>query len=395
MIFTGIDIFCHVIDNLGDAGVVYRFASEMKLAHPACGIRVFIDDMAVLTNIDPAIIAGSFMQEHGGVIFIDSTMLDAGKVETLGFADVLIEAFGCYTPDCYLEKALFACPLIINLEYLSAEPWVEGYHLKESLLPKGTAKKYFFMPGFTESTGGVILNSRVQRRKGDIVAGRIGFLNELLSRTGMETPVFEGQLIGTVFTYERGFDTLLAELEQLNREVLLFCFGRKSRGGMEHTLTRLGALGGREPLRKRKNISIVFMPFISQQEYDTLLCCTDFNMVRGEDSLVQAIGAGIPFIWNAYLQDEKYQHIKVEAFCAAFQPYFDDEKVFAAYRKLMLQFNDAAIESPGRTTGEQYRLFFRDLEKIEHATSKMCYFIRQNCNLVGKFSDFIREFKRQ
>ncbi|MBN1577693.1 MAG: hypothetical protein JW913_14130 [Chitinispirillaceae bacterium] len=41
------------------------------------------------------------MQEHGGIIFIDSMMLDAGKIETLGFADtghldreVLLLCFG-------------------------------------------------------------------------------------------------------------------------------------------------------------------------------------------------------------------------------------------------------------------------------------------------------------
>ncbi|MBN1307029.1 MAG: elongation factor P maturation arginine rhamnosyltransferase EarP [Chitinispirillaceae bacterium] len=392
MTFHSIDIFCHVIDNFGDAGFVYRFATEMKLAHPSCRIRVFIDNVAVLANIDHAIISGRFMQECNSVLFIDSTMLDAGKVETLGVADVLVEALGCHTPECYLEKALFACPLIINLEYLSAEPWIEGCHLKESLLPKGTAKKYFFMPGFTPSTGGTLLNSRVQARKGDIVAGRTGFLKDLLYRSGIRHPVSEGRLIGTVFTYERGFDTLLVDVGQLEQEVLLLCFGQKSRSGMEHTLSRLEAAGGREPVRRWRNASIVFMPFITQGEYDTLLCCTDFNLVRGEDSLVQAIGAGKPFIWNAYLQDAKYQEVKVEALLAALKPCFDDEAVFAAYRELHLLFNDAAVEQPLQTTGERYASFFRDLKKIELAIVKMCYFIKKNGNLVDRFSHFIREF---
>ena len=393
MTFNSIDIFCHVIDNFGDAGFVYRFATEMKLAFPSCRIKVFIDNVAVLAAIDSRIVTGSLTQEHDGIVFVDSSMLDEERVDALGCADVLVEALGCYTPECYLEKALFTSPLIVNLEYLSAEQWVEECHLKESLLPKGTAKKYFFMPGFTKSTGGVIFNSRVQQNKKEIIAGRIAIINDLLHRCGITLPVAEGQLIGTVFTYERGFDTFVLDLKHLDREVLLLCFGRKSRSGMEQTLSRLGGAGrGEGAFLMLGNIRIVFMPFITQGEYDTLLSCADFNLVRGEDSLVQAIGAGKPFIWNAYLQDDKYQRVKVEAFCAAFQRYFNDETVFASYRELMMRFNDAATETAGQTTSEQYCLFFRDLKKIEYATSEMCYFIKQNCNLVDKFSDFIHEF---
>ena len=42
-----------------------------------------------------------------------------------------------------MDVAVFKSKIIINLEYLSAEDWVEGYHLKESLLNKGTAKNSF------------------------------------------------------------------------------------------------------------------------------------------------------------------------------------------------------------------------------------------------------------
>ncbi len=46
-----------------------------------------------------------------------------------------------------------SAPLWLNLEYLSAEEWIEGCHALPSLQPTGL-NKYFFFPGFTAKVGG-------------------------------------------------------------------------------------------------------------------------------------------------------------------------------------------------------------------------------------------------
>jgi hypothetical protein len=142
-----------------------------------------------------------------------------------------------------------------------------------------------------------------------------------------------------------------------------------------------------------KNIKIQFAPFLDQHHYDSLLCCTDFNLVRGEDSLARAVCSGKPFIWNAYLQDNKYQKVKVEALLDVLKPYFQDSSIFNSFSELLLKFNDGRNEEQIQSTDEHYDIFFRDLNKIEHAMSKFSYFIDQNCNLVVKFSDFLKQFK--
>ena len=43
----------------------------------------------------------------------------------------------------------------INLEYLSAESWVEGCHRLPSPHPRLPIVKHFFFPGFTPRTGGM------------------------------------------------------------------------------------------------------------------------------------------------------------------------------------------------------------------------------------------------
>ena len=82
----------------------------------------------------------------------------------------------------------------------------------------------------------------------------------------------------------------------------------------------------------------------------------------------------------------------MDAFLKNFQQYFDDSEVFIRYKELLEQYNDAEFEEKIQKTTENFNYFFRDLNKIEHATQKMSYFIEENCNLVKKFSDFLREF---
>jgi uncharacterized repeat protein (TIGR03837 family) len=284
MHYRSLDIFCHVVDNFGDIGFVFRFAREFHAANPICRVRVFVDDMKALQAIKPAIDPSLWIQSHDEIEYISYAALTVDFVQQLDPADVLVEAFACHIPELVMKAAESRPRVIINLEHLSAEPWVEGYHLRPSLLPSENLKKYFFMPGFTVATGGVIIDHRIERVKPLLAKYRGLCLKGLLAQAGHIVDGLEGSLVGTVFTYERGFDTMIADLKGLRQEVVLLAFGDKTRRGMIHTLERAGAGQIRENHYKCGNVQILFMPFISQQRYDSLLCCADFNDVRGEDS---------------------------------------------------------------------------------------------------------------
>ena len=62
------------------------------------------------------------------------------------------------------------------------------------------------------------------------------------------------------------------------------------------------------------SLSISYLPALTQVDYDHLLWACDLNFVRGEDSLVRALWAGRPFIWQIYPQDDGAHHAKLEAF---------------------------------------------------------------------------------
>jgi hypothetical protein len=71
---------------------------------------------------------------------------------------VVIEAFACERPRlCVEAMASRACPPVwLNLEYLSAEAWVDGCHRQPSPHPRLPLVKHFYFPGFTAGTGGLL-----------------------------------------------------------------------------------------------------------------------------------------------------------------------------------------------------------------------------------------------
>ena len=66
-------------------------------------------------------------------------------------------------------------------------------------------------------------------------------------------------------------------------------------------------------------LRLQWLPLLSQREYDQLLWACDLNFVRGEDSLVRGLLAGVPCVWQLYPQDDDAHHAKLEAWLAWLQ----------------------------------------------------------------------------
>jgi uncharacterized repeat protein (TIGR03837 family) len=132
------DVFCRVIDNLGDVGVCWRLCRD--LASRGDTVRLWVDDARALAWMAPGGAAG----------------VEVGAFEAAGVpGDVVVEAFGCDPPAAFVTRMAAVRPVWINLEYLSAEDWVERSHGLPSPQPDGQTK-WFFFPGFTERTGGLL-----------------------------------------------------------------------------------------------------------------------------------------------------------------------------------------------------------------------------------------------
>jgi len=310
------DIFCQVIDNHGDLGVCWRLAAQ--LAARGHRVRLWVDDASALAWMAPGATEGRF---SGIQVLPWAQPLNAAmppdRLASLPVADVWIEAFGCeIAPEFIAEqrqKTLGLAsihsktPVWINLEYLSAEPYVERCHGLPSLVSHGPGQgltRHFFYPGFTPRTGGLLRETDLIERQAAF--DRIGWL----ARLGIG---LQGERLVSLFCYEPpALGAWLAQLQADPRpRRLLVTHGRAAiavKAWLEHQNGTYPASMGHQTL------SISYLPALTQIDYDHLLWACDLNFVRGEDSFVRALWAGRPFVWQIYPQDDGAHAAKLEAF---------------------------------------------------------------------------------
>jgi uncharacterized repeat protein (TIGR03837 family) len=65
---------------------------------------------------------------------------------------------------------------------------------------------------------------------------------------------------------------------------------------------------------QRGALTVQALPYVAQTRFDELLWSADLNLVRGEDSLVRALWAGRPFVWQIYPQQDGVHAAKLAAF---------------------------------------------------------------------------------
>lgn len=310
------DIFCQVIDNFGDIGVCWRLAAD--LAGRGHTVRLWVDDDSALAWMAPAACPGVRVLPWAAVPAL------AGAELAQRAPDVLIEAFGCevapeFIAHCARKQTISGIkPIWINLEYLSAEGYVERSHAMPSPVQTGPAAgwtKWFFYPGFTPATGGLL-------REPGLMARQAQFDPQAwLAAQGIGLPgKDEGEKRVSLFCYEPPMlGPLLADwaAQGLAGEPvrLLVAAGRATtavKAAMASTMM------SKKPvlpcIHGRSLLSISYLPLLQQTAYDELLWACDLNFVRGEDSLVRALWAAKPFVWQIYPQHDDAHLHKLDAF---------------------------------------------------------------------------------
>lgn len=294
------DVFCKVIDNWGDLGVCWRLCAD--LAARGENMRLWVDQ--------PAALQWMAADGHPGVqVRTWDAQCQQGLAE-LPPADVLIEAFGCTLGDDLLEHYARRAPRWINLEYLSAESYVERHHGLPSPVLAGPGRgmtKHFFYPGWTAATGGLL------REPGLLLRQQAFERGAWLSPFGVDPTL---STVVSLFCYEPpALAALLSNLALGPAPVtLLVTPGRATHAVQALLDSNSQAIPDAHGDWSWRQLRVRTLPLLSQTEYDHLLWASDVNFVRGEDSLVRALWAGKPFIWNIYEQDDHAHHAKLEAF---------------------------------------------------------------------------------
>ena len=305
------DVFCRVIDNFGDIGVCWRLVAQLAgLGHR---VRLWVDDASALEWMAPAASPGVEVRPWGAP--------PPGPHEQP--PDVMVEAFGCdITPEfiAYSAGSTSASgqkrpkPVWINLEYLSAEAYVERTHRLPSPILSGPASgwtRWFFYPGFTAGTGGLLLEPHLmeQREAFDRSAWRAE--HRALFGAGDEAP---GTRWVSLFCYEPpALADLLRHCAQRPTQ-LLVTPGRPAAAVRAALAEPMNSATAPLPQEKRGQLSLSYLPHRPQPAFDEMLWACDFNAVRGEDSLVRALWAGQAFVWHIYPQHDNAHHDKLWAF---------------------------------------------------------------------------------
>lgn len=286
------DLFCRVIDNHGDLGVSWRLARA--LARRGLSVRLWVDETAALAWMAP--------QGEPGVTVIEwtdtpdpSPRLDPG--------DVVVETFGCDPPPDFVARMAQRkkAPVWINLEYLSAEDYVERSHGLASPQFSGPGQgltKWFFYPGFTAATGGLMHD--------DVPPGAPALHRAWLQHQGWCTP---GEWPVSLFCYDN--PALAGLLQRLpgwagGQPVRLLATPGAAQRQVQ-ALADAGALPA--------GLALTPLPWLTQPDYDRLLAGCALNLVRGEDSFVRAqLASAAPMLWQIYPQQDGVHAAKLDAF---------------------------------------------------------------------------------
>lgn len=316
------DIFCRVIDNFGDIGVTWRLAKQLSQEY-GFAVRLWVDNLSAFHAICPAVRIDTEQQVVAGVQVC--WWRDGADFAGQSAADVVIEAFACQLPEDYIDlmRAKQAV-LWLNLEYLTAESWAAECHTLPSM-QGGGLQKYFFFPGFTDNTGGLLREAGLLEQRDKFLASPALRKEYLASLSVIAKP---GERLISLFAYANAalpsWLDALSKDARVNRLLVL-------QGPLQADLAKWFAQERLELSREYQKGSLIVqvLPYIQQENFDKLLWCCDLNCLRGEDSVVRGQWAAKPLLWHIYPQEEDAHLVKLNAFLALYSHLLGDDALHA------------------------------------------------------------------
>ena len=252
------------------------------------------------------------------------------------------------------------------IDYLTAEPYAETFHKLQSLTRSAKVRKVNFMPGFTEKTGGLILDKP--------------FLSALKNRTDKNEEFFNILFFG----YPRNYSPVIHALQNFNNKNekkinLLLAKGAGFDSFMAAYETEKSA---------EKNLfALEELPFLPQTEWDALLTKTPLLFIRGEDSLSRACLCGVPFVWHAYPQTEEYQLVKVNALLDRMSVHFLPED-FKIIRKCWQIYN--TTNASPQELENALNNFLQNYKKLCRGFKEFSASLLKNGDLTEQLLKFIK-----
>lgn len=366
-----ISVLCKVVDNFGDIGVVWRLCKQIKANYPETKLNLIVDDFVAFNKICSSVNVDYKFQNVDAIDIYDWKNFEF-CYETFTNNDgeklsLILECFQCGRPD-WMEKILFEDKLqrtvqVIMIDYLTAEDYAESFHCLQSLTRSGKVKKVNFMPGFTDKTGGLIID-------------------ELWKKEPSRNP--NGSVL--IFTYERNWKPLVnginnwAKTKDIFPEILI----APGRGfdSMKNAWSDIG--------EKSLNCCVKELSFMNQNQWDLMMKDCSILIIRGEESMSRACLSGIPFVWHAYPQSDEYQLVKVNALLNRMERHFKYED-FEIVKKLWIAINSPETDDSDFDLESYMEKFLQNADRLEYGFKEFSKSLQKNGDLVTNLMTFINK----
>jgi uncharacterized repeat protein (TIGR03837 family) len=298
--------------------------------------------------------------------------------------EIVVEMFGCGLPETYLDAMERAVrpPVWVNLEYLSAEAWVDTMHALPSPPPKRALRRWFLFPGFTRATGGLL-------RERDLFAQRDRYNAEPLSRIapwtslGLPAPPSTALTVSLFCYPNAALPALLAAWSDGDTPIACIVPEGVATSSLE---TLLGSdVLQRGHVRTVGALTLAVAPFVDQDAFDRRLWASDLSIVRGEDSFVRAQWAAKPFVWHIYPQSERAHIAKLAAFLERYTDGLD-----AAIREPLRDFWNAFNEEDAPATAAAWRPLRAALPALREHARVWANSLGEQPDLATQLVDFAR-----
>ena len=390
-----ITVLCKVVDNFGDIGVAWRLCRRLAKIQSKYKICLVVDDWEAFSKIEDGLprrlSAQSEAKRMKQSITIEGIEIFPWNNNELCHEvfsqndgerlSVILELFQCGRPE-WMENILFEEKLqrtvqIIMIDYLTAEKYAEDFHCLQSLTRSAKVQKVNFMPGFTEKTGGLVIDD---------------------AWTVLPDWNSEGAVL--VFTYENDWGELAESLfdycKSSSRKVFI-AQGRGKESFMQaaEKVVEISRNDRLLSLPKHETNFIEELPYLNQTEWDKLMKNCSALVIRGEESMSRACLSGIPFIWHSYPQSEEYQLVKVRALLERMKPHFGEED-FEIVEKAWIAINspDEWIATPSSLRAKRsnpYFDFFSAIPRLVPGFQDFARSLRKNGDLAYNLMTYIEK----
>ena len=285
-IMTFIDVFVRVQDNLWDIGFTLELIDAWKQRHPFTHIQIYTDNPSAFQN---------FLWTSFSFVSLWSEL----EYENWKHWDFAWFLFNFPIPESILKKP-WTLQGALHFDYLAFDSWIVGMHWVEHICSSVKFPVHHIVNSPCIWGGGTLIPRTEHLKK-----------EEWCDFFRTDSILSQASWV-SVFMYPEGWEYVSRLLPE---NAVVWCFDASS------------------VYRKEGNIH--YLPYQSFELYQNLLEISDINIVRGEVSLVRAMHAWKPFLWDMYKEKWGWNKDEYNAFCNWMDTYSFDER----YKEIMWNIN--------------------------------------------------------